>query len=739
MRRGLVIVESPAKAKTIRHLLPEFETIATKGHLRDLPEKRLGLNQSEGHYEGEWVFIPGQKKLMDEIKRRAQPYDHIYLAVDDDREGEAIAQQVAEYALKGKPYQRIVFHEITKSAIEEAIASHARGIAEDTVTAQHIRRYADRLIGYPMSNIIQYDFKMKGYGLRPKGIGKSISPSLHILHENHNRIENFSPENYYQIGLDYVSGGIPFRAMMKTRFMEAQKEAADDIMVDIRSSDHVVSKYRPKTKDVPPFPPLTTARLVRGAFYIFGLKPKSVMRLAQDLYEMGLITYMRTDSINLSDEAVYQIIELLRSKYPEQYYLDTRRVFKNQTKGKVQNAHEAIRPTSFEDWAFPTNIERFSAELAEEHIKLYSFIFYRTMATQMSNAVYDSSTVEISIGEKLKVSAEANHMIFEGWQKLNGAMLKESERNEEEDWKDRDVVLPPMSPNQIIDNVDLQLIRKSTKTPSRYGVGRFITEIESFTRPSTLDTIVDKLESDGYIEIKKGMIYITKLGIAVSNWTNEHASWLCNRENVKNLEEALDAIEEGLMENPDEVLNQYAVKIDALKQLLRYVERDYWPPSEAQVLTARGIAKRLGLAEENIEQIVATKKVCETFLDAHKIERQKIGSCPACKQKGESGIIFGYEKHYGCSNFSKTGCNFSLSKKRLYSSLDRWGVDADEGVLDEIVSRGLTTKPMLMHLRSQKGEYDAYIKIEKDVQWGWQFKLSFPRKKSKEVDNDASA
>lgn len=727
---GLIIVESPAKAKTISALLPQYETIATRGHMLDLPKHELGLEIKDESFSGDWRFLEGKRKLMSEISQKAKKHSIVYLAVDDDREGEWIAKQVEDGALKGQEAVRIVFHEITKSAIEEAISANTRSIDMNVVNAAHRRRYVDREIGYPMSDIIKYDFMQKESPHRPRGIGRTLSPAIKVIADNHERIEDFVPEAYRQIAIDYAPGGHIFRAIVRTRFLEEHKEEMDDTLFNIRNTDHIVTKYHERTRDIAPYPPLVTARLVRSAYYLFGYKPKQTMSLAQSLYEKGLITYMRTDSIRLSDEAVFAIIKHLNELFPPEYVMQTRRNFRVKSRN-VQGAHEAIRPTAFDHTVSPDEVKKRFKELSEEELKLYEFVWHRTLATQMSNAIYDASKAEIRIGEGLNVEVEANNVIFEGWQSLQGAMLKEAERNEEEEWKDKQVFLPRLEAGQMVSYIDLMTIDKTTRAPARYGVGRFVTEIESFTRPSTIDTIVDKMEEFGYVEIRKGMLYITSLGLAIDTWTTENAVWLSDRENTVQMEEVLDLIGSGESDDPDKLLFEYHALIEELKRKIDFKEREYWPPSDAQVAAVKAIAKKNGVEPEKVDDVIKYKKSCEAFLSEHSHKRVRVGTCPECKIHGRKGDVFENEKMYGCSEY-KNGCTFTVWKSGVTRLLQRFGKSVSPEEMNEIIKKGLTTRPLLMEgLVGSKGAFDARLVVKKNLQYGWQIEFSFPRKDNK--------
>ncbi len=735
MPYGLIIVESPHKAKTIKKLLPEYDTAATLGHMLDLPEHSLGLKIEGGEFKGEWEYLKGKKKLMAEIEQKAKSHDIIYLAADADREGEWIAQQVANGALKGKKYRRITYTEITRPAILEAIKK-SRNINHNVVGAAHRRRYVDREIGYPVSDIIKFDFRQKGLNFTPRGVGRAISPALKILADNHDRIENFIPDAYKQIAIDYSVGGVQFRAIVKTRFMENDKEELDATLYNLRNNTHCVSKYNEKTRDVAPFPPLVTARLVRSSYYLYGYSPKHTMKLAQDLYEAGLITYMRTDSIRICDDAIDGIITLLNRFYGSEYVVNSRRAYKGEgQKGKIQGAHEAIRPTAFDDTMFPKNLRITNEWLTDEHFKLYEFIWYRTIATQMSNAIYDASVAEIQIGESQVVNVEANKLLFDGWMILNGSMLKQAERNDDDDWKDRTVILPRLEPAQEVRYVDLQTIDKLTKTPARYGVGRFVTEIESFTRPSTIDTIIEKIEDYGYVEVRKGMLYITELGLAINNWTTLNCQWLSNKEYTLIMEEALDSIESGEADNPDDLLIEYHALIEELKKRIGFVEREYWPSSQAQADAVLRIGTRLGINHEELSKAAMYKKDAEAFLKKNAVAQTKIGKCPECVLHERNGEIVVTEKAYSCTEY-RNGCKFTLWKDRVFKQFETFGYS---GNMDEVVKRGLGRKPLLIpDLKGKNGPFEASFIVQKDLKWGWQLALSFNKQAMKVSQKNAA-
>lgn len=738
---GLIIVESPAKAKTIKKFLPEFDTIATKGHLRNLPEKELALDfDSKDKIEAKWVFSKGKRELIKSIQALASQHTNIYIASDDDREGELIGEHVAQYALKGKAYKRIVFHEITRTAIMQAISNNYRQINNGRVEAAEKRRMYDRELGYMVSDILRYDFHVNNpfpqllddnnKPMRPRGVGRVISPALRLLAENREKQDRFTPEKFKQVHISYSKDGITFNCRVKDRFLEGAEVELGELLNLVRNGEHRVRKYRPKTREEPPYPPLVTARMARAAFYLFGFGPKQVMSLAQTLYELGYITYMRTDSHNISGEAIESIIGYLQNRYPASDVLTEKRIYKKGTKG-AQEAHEAIRPTVFDETGEPEFIRESDERLSEDHLKLYEFIWRRTLATQMVNAIYDATTVTISIDNELEVVTEANNVIFEGWHQIGADMLKEAEQNEEEEWKDRRVVLPELTVGTEVRYIDINVAERTTKAPARYGVGRFLTQIEPFTRPSTIDTIVENLVGHNYATITKGFIEITPLGTAVDKWTTQHAEWLSDSQRTVLMEESLDAIERGEMKDTDVLLRAALEKINALKKKLHFKEREYWPPSDAQKDAVLSIAHREKMDEGELKQILSTKKSCEDFFKSRESKRVVMGACPECKKNKRNGKIIEHDNFYGCSAY-KEGCSFSLSKNRVERLLNSFNKEFDDELIGEIVSAGLTASPMLVDgLDARKGQppFSAYIKIEKDMRFGWGVSLGYQRNK----------
>jgi len=727
MKDALIIVESPTKANTIHALFPQYESVATFNRLMELPKNEYALVVKDGCFEGKWQIDPTKRILIEQLRMKSGQYDKIFIACDASREGELIAEQVADIVLKGRPYFRIVFNELTKDAIETAMAN-ARAINLNTTLAAKKGWLIESEIDRQMSEIIEYDFMRHNLQEKPKGIGTIISPALHLVANNQREIDEFVPEEYEQVVINYSKDGIAFDAIVKGRYMPEEKEEMDRMLYFVRTSEHRVVKYRQRTKDIQPYPPLTTARLTRAAFYLFGKTPKDTMLAATSLYEQGLITSINTTSVFISDRAIKEMVAYLNDTVPQELVVEERRKFKTK-EGAVQG--EAIRPTAFNESAHPDTLG-----IEDEYEKmLYEFIWYRTLSTQMTAAIYDTSWVEIDIGSKMTVKVEAYDCIKKGWEELRGNMMMEAEQEDEGAQRKHNVRIPSFLVDEWLMPLECGTVLRSTRAPGRYGVGRFVTVIEPFTPPVALERVVDTMEEMGYIKIVKGMINVLPLGLKVDSWTMKRADWLADPVNTSQIEFALKEIEAGESENPDEVLQVIDEEINALKKRIGFVPREYWPPSKSKESMARRLAIKMGKSDEEIREIVKYDRTCQAFIDANYVKKPEIGLCPECKARKRKGVVIDHGEFYGCSEF-KSGCSFKLNKKRWQGKLEQLGHMTDEQEINRIVKAALTTNPVVIEdfvKRRNSEHYAARVKLEKDTKWGWGLKLSFVRNKNQEV------
>lgn len=712
---NLLIVESPAKAKTIEQYLSsmpdEWVVLATGGHIIDLPSSRHGIKNNNGQFIPEWEIIEQKKAGLKKIKQTAIIATHCFIGSDDDREGEAIASSIIKHAGIVQPI-RITFTEITKDAIIKAIQEGSRPVDKARVRAQEARRLVDREIGYPVSQIIRWSFKQNHSEHAPKGVGRIISPALHLLAESEKVIDSFVPSNYSIIYADYNYNGQQFRLTNGHKFTEEQEHELEQTLAHFQHHEHMIYNYQQRTQDVTPYPPLITSRLQRCAFYLFGFEPKHTMKIAQQLYEgvqigqerKGLISYPRTDSYNLSPQACQQIIAVLSEHYETDYVLSSPRTFKN--KENAQAAHEAIRPTGFAEEYFPKELKKY---LSEEQYLIYRLIWNRTLASQMANAVYDRSTIEVDVeGNKLK--AQANTRLFAGWEVLDGHQANISERNEDERFKTREVILPSVMIGEVIEPMDIKALELTTKCPPRFGMGRFITLIDNkgIARPSTIDGILPSLQKKGYITARQGMLYVSKLGMEVDSWTDKNAPWLNDVDMARAFEKDLDNIEQHNAKR-DQLISTYVDKVELLKSTLGYVAIDMREPSEEQLIYAQNLAQANDIVipqETLVNQLLLSK-----FINDHAPKTHKVGKCPQCKSD-----VVETDKSYRCK---EKECDFYLVKSHVNRFISQFKIDASaEDFADALLKK---KKNGCENLPGKQGKrFNAYVGLNKHDQYGWQ-------------------
>ena len=536
----LVIVESPAKAKTIEGFLNnKVKVLATYGHLIDLPKNKLGVDIKHG-YSPEYVLIKGKSKVIKSLKSELKKANKIYLASDPDREGESIAWQVVEYFKLPKTlYERAVFHEITKPAIKKAL-EETKDIDMQLVEAQQTRRILDRLIGYPLSELLWHKIR---YGL---SAGRVQSAALRLIVEREEHIKNFIPEEFIELVTE--ERGIPITVVdSKGKTLRIPRKDANklNILPFKTLNPYTISQVILKDENRSPLPPFDTATLQQEANRRFGFSAKTTMRLAQELYQgvdlpgigrKGLITYMRTDSYALSNIAIKKIRHTIQNKYGKDALSPTIRVYK--TKSKVaQEAHEAIRPTHFE-----LDPEKLKDKLSPMHYKLYSLIWKRTLQTQMQTAVFTTITYKFTTENKeintilktLKANVLGKHTLL----KTPGFLALEG--------KKADTIQPVFKENE---EIKLKFKDKifQTKPKARFTDASLVRMLKKLGigRPSTYATIISILKARGYSDYEGRYIKPTDLGILVLNFLRQYFPEIVDYELTANIENQLDAIANG--------------------------------------------------------------------------------------------------------------------------------------------------------------------------------------------------
>lgn len=575
--KNLVIVESPTKARTIgRFLGSDFEVIASMGHIYDLPKSKLGVDV-EKDFAPNYELMHDKKKTLDQLKRASKNAARVILATDLDREGEAIASHIADALsetksakLKTQKWERIVFHEITKEAIDEAL-SHPNKINKNLVDAQTARRVLDRLVGYKLSPILWQKVR------RGLSAGRVQSVALRLIVEREREIEKFGKEPYYTINVIMKSvqdpkmnemlkhlpageagvqhdknGETPFELIEinKKRIEITEKlnlydgdykfaktsidneTKAKEIETDLKTKDFIVADVIKKQMKRTPLPPYTTSTLQQDGARRMGLSGKRTMALAQKLYEEGYITYHRTDSVAIAEGARKQMQDFVKKEFGEKYLSPKPRYYKVSSKN-AQEAHEAIRPAKVS-----IQYSVVSSQLGPQFGKLYELIWRRALATQMADAITESTVVIVDAGSgSYTLKANGSVLVFEGFLKINPYSLEDRR-------------LPDFVSRENLDHVSSVSEFHETLPPPRYNDASIIKTLEEkgIGRPSTYATIISTIEARGYIEREDGRFHPTAVGFAVNDFLVSNFKDIDDIPFTANMEDELDLIAEGKKE-----------------------------------------------------------------------------------------------------------------------------------------------------------------------------------------------
>ncbi|MFO0718990.1 MAG: type I DNA topoisomerase [Candidatus Paceibacterota bacterium] len=630
----LLIVESPAKAKTIsKYLDGKFTVKASVGHIRDLPKNNKKAIDIEGGFIPHYEISKGKEKVVAEIKSLAKKADEILLATDPDREGEAIAWHIAQ-ATGLKHPKRVVFHEITKDAVTEAI-KHPRAIDENLKQAQEARRVLDRLVGYDLSGII---WKKVRYGL---SAGRVQSPALRIIMEREREIRAFVPHNFWIItaDLENKTGETKF----KLPFVCSQEPT------DIKEVERILSEGKKgawKVIDIKetevkrsPRPPFITSTLQQAASSRLGFAPSKTMGIAQKLYEAGLITYMRTDSTTLSKVALGQIAGVVENRFGKKYLQF--RTFSKKSKN-AQEAHEAIRPT---------NLSKEIAGATDEQKKLYRLIWRRTVASQMTEANTLRTKVIANIDNKETIpnfSVNGSRILFDGWYAVDPAARQE------------DVELPKMSTGDALNLIELRTEEKSTEPPSRYSEAGLVKELEKrgIGRPSTYASIIKTIVDRGYVEKQNKALVPTDTGDVVSSFLENNFMEYINDSFTAEMEDKLDEIAQGKADY-EKTLSAYykplAKDVKAKEKLAKATDLGKAPSEFKCPVCGSGMIIKLSrtgkfMSCEKFPDCTGARTIDGKELEGPKETGEK---CPNC----EKGMLIERDGKFGrfiaCNNYPK--------------------------------------------------------------------------------------
>ncbi|EIC5479502.1 type I DNA topoisomerase [Campylobacter upsaliensis] len=669
MKKDLIIVESPAKARTISNFLGnKYEVIASKGHIRDLPKTSFGIKIEEDHFVPEYRISKDHSALVKELKEKAAKAGQVYLATDEDREGEAIAYHIAKAIGKDEnSLPRIVFHEITQNAIEHAL-KNPRKLDINSVNAQQTRRLLDRIVGYKLSPLLGQKIQ------RGLSAGRVQSAALKIIVDREKEIRAFVPLEYFSIDMifskDLEAELVEFDAKKLEKLSLTNKDRAKLILEECQKAEFCVDKIESKERKIAPPPPFMTSTLQQSASNRLGFTPKKTMMIAQKLYEgvkthqgtMGVITYMRTDSLNLAKEAVKSARELIKEHFGKEYLPSKENIYTTKSKG-AQEAHEAIRPTNLS----------FTPELAakyleKDELRLYALIYNRFLACQMNPAISQSEGVFVRGGRALfKISGR--RIIFDGYYKVYGDM-------------DKDKILPEFKKGESLKTQKLSMSNHFTEPPSRYSEAGLVKKLESLGigRPSTYAPTISILSARDYVSIEKKQLKPNEIAFSVTELLEKNFSDIVDSHFTSNLENTLDEIAENKadwQETLKEFYYPFMRKIEEGKSTIKS-QKTFTKLDEKCPECGGELAVRKGRYGEFIACLAFPKCRYSRNLkedNAEKKEAKKANGigvkCPKC-ENGEVVERFSKRgKFYGCNHYPK--CDFVSNYKPSEEKCEKCG------------------------------------------------------------------
>lgn len=653
--KNLIIVESPAKAKTIGNFLSkDYEVIASKGHIRDLPKTSFGIKIEDENFKPEYRISNDHSNLVKELKEKAKKAKTIYLATDEDREGEAIAYHIAKAINKDEnSLPRIVFHEITKSAIENAL-KNPRSLNINSVNAQQTRRLLDRIVGYKLSPLLNQKIQ-KGLSA-----GRVQSAALKIIVDREREIKTFIPLKYFSIDMifekDLQAELIEFQNQKIEKLSLTNEDRAKLIFENCKNTSFKIKDIESKDRKIAPQAPFMTSTLQQSASNRLGFNPKKTMMIAQKLYEgvkthqgiMGVITYMRTDSLNIAKEALEEVRKLIKNEFGKEYLPSKANIYTTKSKG-AQEAHEAIRPTNL---SFTPKLA--SEFLEKDEARLYTLIYNRFLASQMNPAISQTQNVYAKSNEaSFKISGRK--ILFDGHYKVYGDM-------------DKDKILPNFKLEDTLHIQNIELNSHLTEPPSRYSEAGLVKKLENLGigRPSTYAPTISLLSAREYVHVDKKQIIPNEIAFVVTEVLEQNFKDIVDSDFTSKMEDKLDIIAEGKMDW-QEVLREFYFpfmrKIDEGKKNIKsqktFTKLDETCPDCGGELAIRKGRYGEFIACLNFPKCKYSRNLKQETQNEEKNEKKlnTIGiKCPSC-QEGEIVERFSKRgKFYGCSAYPK--CNY---------------------------------------------------------------------------------
>ncbi len=656
-KKNVLIVESPSKAKTIeKYLKGEFKVLASRGHVKDLPENKFGVDIKRD-FEPEFEIIKNKKKILEELKKETKDAERVLLGCDPDREGEAIAFHIKEI-IKRNDAKRVLFYEITEEEVKKGVNNPIE-IDMNKVESQFSRRILDRIVGYKVSPLL---WKLIKRGL---SAGRVQTVALRLLVEKEREIEKFVPEKYFKVEVIFLKDGKEFKGEIKKYKGDdvskiKERELAEEIKNKVFNSLIKVEDVESKIREIIPPEPFKTSTLQETASKVLSFSPGKTMQLAQRLFEgletpegrIGLITYHRTDSVRISEKVIPEIKRKIKEIFGEEYVRREERLFKE--KGKIQGAHEGIRPTKLN--LKPQDLLN---HLEEDELKLYEIIYLRTLSSFSENAKVEDKKVKFINGE-IEGEIRGKKLVFDGFMKIIGKDFEE-------------IYIPELKKGEILKIKDVNILEKETNPPERYTEAELIKTLEKLGigRPSTYAPIIEILYQRNYVEKRGKTLFPTELGKKVCDILVKEFPEIFNVEFTKKMEDLLDEIEEGKLERKEFLKSfweEFSRVLFKVEENLYDLKKEYLEEEIDELCPECG--SKLLIKWGKYGKFISCSNFPECKYKRDFIEKKFL--CPECKKgylvRRKSKKIF-----YGCSIYPE--CKFvsafpPVEKKCPYCSFD---------------------------------------------------------------------
>jgi len=709
MSDSLIVVESPTKVKTIKKILgTDFNVVASMGHIKDLPKKTLGIDL-ENNFEPTYQVIEAKKKTIEELKKAARSAQNIYLAPDPDREGEAIAWHIADIIRdKKKNIYRVLFNDLTKSTVTDAITRPLQ-LDLNKYEAQQTRRILDRLVGYQISPVLWDKVK------RGLSAGRVQSVAVRMICDREEEISLFIPEEYWNLTAEFQGNNPPpFEAKLikvdgkKAKVSNAEK--AGQLEARIRAAKFEVEKLEQKEVKRAPLPPFTTSKLQQEASRALRFSTKKTMSIAQKLYEgielgkdgsVGLITYMRTDSYRIADEALQSVREYIKNNYSSEFLPHKPHYYKNAQ--KTQDAHEAIRPSLVT--YKPQDIRKY---LTPDQFKLYQLIWNRFVASQMSPAVFDQTTIDIT-GDGCTFRTRGQILKFPGFIAVYNESKEEKEKDDDDHENGEDKLLPQLEMNEILRLLKFDKQQKFTLAPPRYSEASLVRALEEngIGRPSTYAAILTTIQDREYVKLESGKFFPTEMGKMVTELLVQSFPTILDLTFTADMENKLDAIESGETKRDQTLRDFYRLfsrELEKAKDEMRNVKKEEIPTNLFCDKCSSPMVIRWG---KNGRFLCCTNyPECKTTMNFTHDENGRVKHVEAqttdikCNKCGKNMVI--KEGRFGqflaCSGYPECKNTMNATKN------DKGEIIADQGAATDEVCE-LCGKPMAV----KRGRYGQFL------------------------------